>query len=187
MNIHFDTSVFEKDPKGLISVLSNLNRIGSWSVRHEREIERIVCRTPSSALNYCRYVNGAFGVSREAERVFLKNPTIGIRYLRLVSRKSFHDDDTQARFWRKVVRSPDLCYQWGQAFQQRVSEEEEEVFVKDVRVAKNYAFFVSREPFPEKIHNMLVLRSFEDMDSYSKKCLTEYIKWADSRMARSNS
>lgn len=187
MNIHFDTSAFEKDPKGLIAVLSNLHMVGSWSVRHDREIEKIVCRTPTSALNYCRHVNHAFGVSREAERVFLKTPRIGIRYLRLVNRRSFQDEDTQVRFWRKVVKSPDLCYEWGQAFQQRVSEQEEEVFVRDVRVAKNYAFFVIREPFPEKVHNMLVLRSFEDMDNYSKRCLTEYIRWADERGVPANS
>lgn len=187
MNIHFDTSLFEKNPKGLIAVLSNLRRIGSWSVRHERDIERIVCRTPNSALNYCRNVNYAFGVSREAERVFLKNPGIGIRYLRLVGRRSFLDEDTQSRFWRKVVRSPDLCYEWGQAFQQRVSEEEEEVFVKDVRVARNYAFFVIKGPFPEKAHNMLVLRSFEEMDPYSKKCLTEYIQYSEKWRVPANS
>lgn len=187
MNIHFDASVFEKDPKGLISVLSNLHDVGAWSVRHEKEIERIVCRTPSSALNYCRYVNHAFGVSREAERVFLKNPGIGIRYLRMVNRRSFQDEDTQARFWRKVAKSPDLCYQWGQAFQQRVSEEDEEVFASDVRLAKSYAFFVIKAPFPEKVHNMLLLRSFEDMDNYSKKCLTDYIQWADKRGVPANS
>lgn len=186
MNIHFDTSVFEKDPRGLISVLCSLKRIGSWSIRHERDVEKVVCRTPGSAYNYCRYVNGAFGISREAERVFLKNPTIGMRYLRLVNRKSFYDDDTQARFWRKVVKKPELCYKWAQTFRERVSEEEEEVFVKNVRCAKDYAFFVIKAPFPEKIHNMLVLRSFENMDPYSKKCLMDYIKWADKWVAPAN-
>ena len=181
MNIHFDTAAFERDPRGLIAVLSNLRRVGVWSLRHEKDIERIVCRTPSSALNFCRFVNGAFGVSREAERVFLKNPSIGVRYLRVANRKSFLDEDTQRRFWRKVVKNPDICYQWCQAFQQRVSEEEEEVFVKDVVLAKSYAFFIIKGPFPEKVHNMLVLRSFEDMNNYSKSCLTEYIRWSESK------
>lgn len=187
MNIHFDTSVFEKNPKGLISVLYNLRMVGSWSVRHERDVEQIVCRTPSSALKYCLSVTRTYGISREAERVFLKNPSIGIRYLRLVGRRNFLDEDTQGRFWRKVVKSPDLCYEWSQAFHLRVSEDEEEVFVKDVRAARDYAFFIIKGPFPEKVHNMLVLRSFEEMDSYSKKCLTEYIQWSDKWVVPANS
>ena len=179
MNIHFDTDAFANNPRGLISVLSNLKDSGQWSVRHDADVERVACRTPSLAYNFCRFVNGAFGVSRGAERVFLKNPGIGIRYLRIVNRKSFLDEDTQRRFWRKVSKNPDLCYEWSQAFKERVPDES--VFVKDVRVAKNYAYFIIRDPFPEEIHNMLVLRSFEDMDPYSKRCLTEYISWAASK------
>lgn len=179
MNIHFETSVFEKDPKGLISVLCNLHRIGFWSVDHYRDIERVVCRTPSSALNYCRYVNGAFGVSREAERVFLKNPVLGIRYLRLVNRRSFLDPDTQSRFWRKVVKNPHSCYQWCHLFRERVSAEEEEVFGGDIPVAVDYAFFIIKAPFSEKVHNMLIMSSFGDMDDWSRKKLRSYMEWSN--------
>jgi hypothetical protein len=180
--ISFEVSAFEKNPRGLISVLSNLHGAGCWSSFHDPEVERIACRTPSSAYNLCRYVNRAHGVSRSAERVFLKNPSIGVRYLRLVNRRSFLDPDTQERFWKKVMKSPDLSYSWANTFRERLSEDHEEVFVNDVRIAKNYALFVIKGPFPVKIHQMLILRSFEDMDSYSKSCLREYMKYSEGKV-----
>jgi hypothetical protein len=182
MTISFEVSAFQNDPRGLVDVLSNLHRIGLWSLYHDPEVERIACRTPGSAYNLCRFVNHARGVSRGAERVFLKNPNVGIKYLRLVNRRAFLDEDTQARFWRKVLKKPDLAYSWANAFRVRLSDEEEEVFVGDVRKAKDYAFFVRKEPFSESVHNKLVLRSFEDMDRWSKGCLEQYIKWAAERL-----
>jgi hypothetical protein len=178
MRISFEVSSFLNDPRGLIEILSNLHGMGLWSSYHDPEVERVACRTPSSAYNLCRFVNHAHGVSRGAERVFLKNPGIGIKYLRIVGRSSFLDEDTQRRFWRKVVKKPDLAYRWCESFQTRLSEEEEEVFVGDVRLAKEYAFFVRKEPFSESVHSKLILRSFEDMDVWSKNCLEQYIKWA---------
>jgi hypothetical protein len=182
MTVSFEVSAFERDPRGLISVLSSLHRVGLWSLYHDAEVERVACRTPGSAYNLCRFVNGARGVSRGAERVFLKNPGIGIKYLRLVNRRAFLDEDTQRRFWRKVLKKPDLAYKWANAFRTRLSEEEEEVFVKDVRLAKDYAFFVIKGPFPESVHNKLLLRSFEDMDRWSKGCLEQYVQWASKRL-----
>jgi hypothetical protein len=182
MKVSFEVSAFEKDPRGLISVLGSLNRNGLWFSYHDSEVERVACRTPGSAYNLCRFVNGSRGVSRKTERVFLKNPAIGIKYLRIVNRRTFLDEDTQARFWRKVVRKADLAYKWASTFRTLLSPEEEEVFVSDVRLAKEYALFIRKEPFPESIHNKLILRSFEDMDRWSKSCLEHYIKWAAERL-----
>lgn len=186
MNISFDTSAFVNDPRGLIGVLQNLHLNGAWSLGHHREIEAVVCRTPSSALRYCRDVQGPYGVSRESERVFLKNPGIAIRYLKIVGRRHFLDEDTQRRFWRKVVKDPDAAYEWANAFRTRLSEEEEEVFVENVAKAKDYAFFIIKDAFPERIHRMLVLRSFENLDPWEKCCLTEYIRWAEPRLRNSS-
>lgn len=180
MRIDFDVSQFKDDARGLIDVLAALYRNRAWRLGHHKEIEEVVCRTPSVALKFCQMVNGAFGVSREAERVFVKNPSIGIRYLRLVTRSSFLDEKVQARFWRKVTRDPELAYQWCRAFGRRLSEDEEAVFAGSFRHAKDYAAYVIRGPFPDKVHQMLVLRSFENLEEWDKRYLSEYMRFAES-------
>lgn len=185
MNISFDTGAFEGDPRGLIEVLKALHDVGAGPLGHHRDVERIVCRTPGMAMRYCREVTHRLGVSREAERVFLKNPGLGLHYLRLVGRPHFLDGDTQRRFWRKVVRSPMLAVDWAKTFGTRLSEEEEEVFVGDVHRAREYAQDVRKDAFPERIHNMLVLRTFEDVDEWSKRALAAYIEWAEPLLRKS--
>lgn len=179
MNINFDVEQFKADPRGLIDVLSNLYRVGAYHLGNHREIEEIVCRTPSSALKFCQMVNHAYGVSREAEKVFVKNPSIGIRYLRLVGRTEFLDEKIQKRFWKKIMKHAEMAYEWARAFGRRLSEAEEEVFVGDVRLAKDYAYYVIKGPFPERIHHMLVLRSFENMGGWEKKYLNDYLQYAE--------
>lgn len=178
MNIKFDVDLFRNDPRGLISVLSQLYRHGAWSLGHHREIEEIVCRTPSSAFKFCHLVSRAYGVSRDAEKVFVKNPSIGIRYLRLVSRTEFLDEKVQKRFWRKVMKNPDIAYEWARAFGRRLPEGEE-VFVGNIRCARDYSLYVIKGGFPEKIHQMLVLRSFENLESWEKKYLNDYLRYAE--------
>ena len=123
MIVSFDTSAFDGRPGALISVLSSMSSVGQWPFDHNRDVEAIVCKTPSSALKYCRHVVHAYGISLKGERVFLKNPRIGIRYLRLTNKSRFFEEETQARFWRKVTKSPDLSYEWARAFGKRLSEE----------------------------------------------------------------
>lgn len=179
MNITFEVEKFRNDPRGLIDVLSNLQRVLAWRVGNHREIEEVVCRTPSSALKYCQMVSHSYGVSRESEKVFVKNPGIGIRYLRIVNRTEFLDEKVQKRFWKKVVKKADLAYEWCRAFGRRLSEAEEEVFVEDIRMAKEYSQRVIKGPFPEKIHHMLVLKSFENLEGWDKRYLTEYLRYAE--------
>ena len=185
MIVSFDTSAFDGRPGALISVLSSMSSVGQWPFDHNRDVEAIVCKTPSSALKYCRHVVHAYGISLKGERVFLKNPRIGIRYLRLTNKSRFFEEETQARFWRKVTKSPDLSYEWARAFGMRLSEEEEMVFSENIRIAKEYAVEIIRGPFPEKVHQRILLRSFESMDSYSKAVLAEYIRWASNCGAKS--
>lgn len=180
MIVSFDVEKFKGDPRALIDVLSSLYRVGGWRLGHYAEVEEVVCRTPSSALKFCRMVNHSYGISSSAEKVFLKNPGIGIHYLRLVGRSEFLDEKVQKRFWRKITRSPDLAYEWARTFNRRLSEQEEEVFVKNISRARDYALYVARGAFPEKIHKMLVLRSFESLDNLSKSYLSEYLRYAES-------
>lgn len=177
MRIGFEVSSFKGRAKTLISVLAGLRSAGEWPLQHHREVEEIVCGTPSSALNYCRHVVGGFGVSGAAERVFLKNPGIGIRYLYLVHRDRFLVEDTQRRFWAKVVKSPDLALLWSRTFNKRLSEEEEMVFVEDVICAKEYSRFVIVGPFPEKVHHALVLKSFGGLNDWETRAVKDYINW----------
>jgi len=179
MNINFDIERFRNDPRGLIFVLSQLQRVGAWHLGHHREIEEIVCKTPSSALKFCHLVSRAYGVSKDAEKVFVKNPSIGIRYLRLVGRSEFLEEKVQKRFWRKVLKSPDLALEWSRAFGRRLPEGEE-VFVSSIQRARDYSFYVIKGAFPENIHRMFVLRSFENLEAWDKRYLTEYLRYAES-------
>ena len=185
MIVSFDLSAFSGKPQNLISVLAGMSSVGQWPFDHNREVEEIVCKTPSSALKYCRYVVHARGLSTKGERVFLKNPNIGIRYLRLTSKPRFQDDDTQKRFWRKITKSPDLAYTWASSFGKRLSEEEEMVFSEDIRVARQYAMRIIRGPFPEPVHQRILLRSFENLNPYQKNALNEYLTFAAAHGAKS--
>lgn len=183
MLITFETGMFGKrgGEKSLTNVLCYLHRHGCFATGHYPDIERVTCRTPSSALRYVRYFTGRVGVSPESEGIFLKNPGLGVRYLKLVGRKEFSDPNVQARFRKKFKNDPSLAYEWAKAFNTRLSEEEEEVFRKNVSVARDYAMYVIKGKFPEKIHGMLVLASFQDLSSYQKARLTDYIKFAEGK------
>lgn len=185
MIVSFDISAFKDRPRTLIAVLSGMSSVGQWPFDHNREVEEIVCRTPSSALNYCRHVVHAYGISSKGERVFLKNPGIGMRYLRLTSKPRFQDDDTQKRFWRKITKDAALAYKWASTFGKRLSEDEEMVFSEDISIAREYAFRVIRGPLPEPVHHRILLRSFENLSSYDKKSLNDYLKFAAAHGAKS--
>lgn len=176
MLVTFDTNKFDRDPNGLINILSAL-RYKDHYFSNCPDIERITCRTPSSALKYTKNVMTS-GISAGAERVFLRNPSLAIRYLKVVRKEQFSDDDTQRRFWRKVCKNARIALDWSKAFKKRLTVEEEEVFVHDAWAAKDYAYHVIKGKFEDKVHNMLVLKSFEPLDSYSKSCLKDYVKYS---------
>lgn len=177
MNITFEVSAFKNNPKALISILSNLKNQNQWSLRHDREVEEIVCYTPSSAYSFCRFVVGTFGVSKEAERVFLKNPKIGIRYLYLVRRDHFLDEDTQRRFRKKLSRDPALALDWAKNFKKRLTEDEEMVFAEDPRCALEYCSRVVLGTLPDKVHERIVLKSFEPKTEWEKRYLKDYMDY----------
>jgi len=184
MIVEFEVSAFKGRARDLTKVLHGLRAVGQWPLQHHKDVEEILCRNPSWAYNYTDKVVGAFGVSGGGERVFLKNPGIGIRYLERVNRDHFLVEDTQRRFWKKVVKSPDLALQWAEAFRKRLPEEDEMVFVQDTVCANDYAHRIIRGPFPEKVHHALVLKSFENMNDYDGRRLKEYIAWAAPMLKR---
>jgi hypothetical protein len=177
MNISFDVENFKSRPASLIAVLSHLKACNCYVPSRSIEIERIACRTPSSALKFCRYVNVA--LNPESEKVFLKNPKLGIRYLRSSHRQEMQDEKVQKRFWRHITKKPELALEWSQYTGRRLSEQEEEVFVKDMRCMNVYAQKIIKGKFPESVHQMIVLRSFEQMTRYHKMSLEEYIKFVE--------
>lgn len=181
MNLFIEIEKFKNNPKALTSVLYYMKNNGCHVPYQEPEIEAIVCKTPSSALRYTSWVSSS-GVSEAAERVFLKNPALGIRYLKKVRREFFQNEDTQKRFWKKVVKKANLAYEWASAFGTRLSEDEEVVFLKDVHMMKDYSYFIIKGPFSEKIHNMILLKSYEPMSEWEKKALNDYIRYAKSKI-----
>jgi hypothetical protein len=178
MNLFVELDKFANNPKALTNVLYHMRGAGCYIPYMSPEIEAITCKTPSSALRHVRFVS-PFGVSEKSERVFLKNPSLGIRYLKKIRRETFQNEDTQKRFWKKVVKKAELAYQWASAFGRRLSEQEEEVFAQDMHRMKQYAFFVIKGPFPEKVHNMILLKSYEPLSEWEKKALNEYVKYAE--------
>lgn len=180
MNLFIEVEKFANNPKALTDVLYYMRNQGCHVPWRSSEIEAITCKTPSAALRHTRFVCPD-GVSEAAERVFLKNPSLGIRYLKKIRREAFQNDDTQRRFWKKIVKKAELAYQWAQAFGKRLSEDEEVVFLESMHRMKDYSYFVIKGPFPEKIHNMILLKSYESLPVWEKKALNEYIKYAESR------
>lgn len=177
MQITFEVSNFANNPKALVSALYSLKNAGTYFDSANTDITDITCKTPSAAYRYARWISTS-GLTAKAERVFLKNPNIGLKYLKLIRKKEFQDADTQKRFWKKIAKDAFLAYTWAHAFQTRLSEAEEEIFIDNVGKAKDYAMFVIKGRFPEKIHNALVLKSFENLTSWQKKSLQEYISYA---------
>lgn len=180
MHITFDVSKFGTDARSLTNALYYLKGSGNQFDSTNPEILEITCRTPSAAFRYAKLVV-PYGLPEKTERVFLKNPNIAIKYLLHLRKKEFSNPDTQKRFWRKVTKNCFIAYQWASAFRTRLSEEEEEVFLDNMRLAKDYAYHVIKGRYPEKIHNILVLKSFELKDGWQKKCLQEYISYASSK------
>jgi len=177
MQIIFDTEKFRssRGDHNLTNVLCYLKRHGCIYPDNYPSVEEITCRTPSSALRYCKYFASS-GISPEREAIFLKNPRIAIRYLRLVGKSEFSDPKIQKRFRRKFRSNAKIACEWARIFNTRLTEEEESVFRKDMVAALDYAKHVIRGRFSEKVHGMIVLASFEDLGSYAKRCLSEYIK-----------
>lgn len=185
MEITFDIQNFVGRAKNLTNVLYYLSRSNCFTPHLNEEIEEITCRTPSDALRYVRHVNGKIGISPNKEVVFLKNPGLGMRYLRYINRDRFVDNKTQTRFWKKVAKKPELCLEWSRTFNKRVSEEEEEVFVKSLRCMKEYALHIIKGPFPERIHQMIVLKSFDSsVSEWEKKCLKEYVSYVEKNFVK---
>jgi hypothetical protein len=179
MQITIDIEKFAHDPKGLTNMLYYIRKSGNYFNPNSEQIEAICCRTPSSAYRYTKLVSTS-GITEKSERVFLKNPNIGIRYLTKIRQAEFKSSDTQRRFWKKVIKNSQIAYEWAREFKKRLSETEEEIFADDFRLAKEYARNVIKGPFPEKIHNILLLKSFEKQDGWRKNCLQDYIRFAES-------
>ncbi len=179
MELSFSTDNFVGRPQNLISVLSHLKWAGSYSFKQEEDIESIVCKTPSVAYKFARYV-AKEGISQNAEKVFLKNPSIGIRYLKLTRKNNLTNPEIHAKFWKKITRKPQLALEYSLSFNKRFSESEEEVFLKDTHCMRTYAEKVIKGKFPEKIHNMIVLKSFEvQPSSLDERHLKLYIKFSE--------
>jgi hypothetical protein len=179
MEITFDVNNYTGDARELIAVLNSLRKHKCWTPVHDRDIERITCRVPSSALKYAQLVMKNIGISSEAERVFIKNPEIGVRYLVYMGKKEFSDPVTQKKFWKKLCKDPSTAFKWAQNFG-RLSETEEEVFLKSMSHMWQYARHVIRGRFPEKIHNMILLKSYEEMYEWEKKSMRDYLSYVGS-------
>lgn len=183
MQITFDTESFvsRNGARSLTNILCYLARHGCLTPAAYPSIEKITCRTPSEALRHVRFFAGKVGISPANEAVFLKNPTIALRYLKMVGRPEFADPKVQKRFRRKFRSNARLACDWAMAFGVRLGEDEEEVFRKDFTAACQYAKQVIRGKFPEKVHGMLLLASYGDVDHFQKRSLAEYIRFAEGK------
>lgn len=179
MEITFDINSFNGRAKSLTNVLYYLTGANCFTPSHSEDIEAIACRTPSDALRYCRHVVGKLGVSHKTESVFLKNPQLGVRYLRYIGRDHFVESKTHTRFWKKIMKKPELALAYATSFNKRFTEQEEEVFVKNMRCMREYSQSVIKGPFTEKVHQMIILRSFDSsMSEWEKRYLKDYVSFA---------
>lgn len=179
MQISFDTENFLGGAKALTVVLQVLRDFEAYAPDPHKEVEEICCRTPSDALRYTQKVTRNRGISAEAEKVFIKNVGLGLRYLRYLKKNSFADPTFNQKFIKKVKRNPVTALEWSKEHG-RLTEKEEEVFIKDFPSMREYAMRIIKGPFPEKIHNMILLKSFDsNLDSWQKKWLTDYVGFVE--------
>lgn len=193
MEITFNTDAYDspnktiqrRRAKRLIFALRNLLDHGQFQKGVYPDVERLMT-VPSLALKYVRMVTMEAGMSPEGEKIFLKNPNVALQYLKLVKRPEFLDPKIQKRWRRMVGRNPQIALEWCKAFNQRLTEKEEEIFLKDMVLMKDYAMFVIRGPFPQHIHEMILLRSFDDykgrtsnVRDWQKRALQDYLRYAD--------
>lgn len=181
MKITFDTENFRGGAKSLTIVLETLRRWDSWDSGTHKDVETICCRTPSDALRYVTKVGCK--LSPEAEKVFLKNVGLGIRYLKYKKNRyctdTFYDKDFHQKFVKKIKRNPQTALEWAKTHG-RLTEKEEEVFLKDFPSLRTYAMNVIKGAFPDKMHHMILLKSFDaSLDSWQKKWLKEYVSFVE--------
>ncbi len=184
MQITFDVSAYHspnkviqrRSSKKVIVLLRNLVDHGCFEPGHHRDIERLMI-IPSLAFSYVRMVTREKGMSPEGERVFLANPSVALQYLRFVNRPFFADPDVQRRWHKKMVRDPAVAFRFCHWQNRRLTEKEEEIFVKDMRMMKDYSMLVIKGPFPDHIHQMLLLQSFGDR--WDKDALKDYLLYAE--------
>jgi len=93
------------------------------------------------------------------------------------------DPKIQKRFWRHITKKPELALEWSTYTGRRLTEEEEEVFVGNMRLMNHYAQKVIRGRFPDKIHQMILLKSFEQLSPYHKRALEEYVRFSENKSA----
>lgn len=192
MQITFDVSAYRSPNKAhqrrrskrLILLLRNLLDHGCFEPGHHREVEQLMT-VPSLALSYVRLVTKEKGMSPEGEKIFLANPSIALQYLRSINRPFFVDPNVQSRWHKKMVRDPAVAVRFCQWQNCRLTEQEEEIFVKDMNAMKDYSLTVIKGPFPEHIHNMILLQSF-DNDGWDKQCLQDYIRYVDALKEKSS-
>lgn len=192
MEITFNTDAYDspnktiqrRRAKRLIFLLRNLIDHGQFQKGVYPDAERLMT-VPSLALKYVRMVTMEAGMSPEGEKIFLKNPSVAIQYLKIVGRPGFLDPKIQKRWRRMVGRNPIIALEWCKAFNQRLTEDEEQMFTKDMVAMKDYAMFVIRGPFPQKVHEMILLRSFGDhkgrtshSQDWQKRALQDYLRYA---------
>jgi hypothetical protein len=192
MEITFNTDAYDstnktiqrRRAKRLIFVLRNLLDHGQFQKGIYPDIERLMT-VPSLALKYVRMVAMETGMSPEGEKIFLKNPSVALQYLKSVKRPDFLDPKIQKRWRRMVGRNPLIALEWCKAFNQRLTEDEEQMFTKDMYAMKDYAMFVIRGPFPQKVHEMILLQSFDDPKGrnshardHQKWALQDYLRYA---------
>jgi len=190
-NITFDINSFSRDKLSLLKFLYSLRYKSLF--KRTKELDVFFSQQPSLAYKYIRniiiekewrsnpagytYLNvDKNRLDADQEKVFLKNIKFGIAYLEITQQKKFRDEKLNKKFEKKVYKDSGASFDYAtRVLRERIPEDKEHIFLENYYVMYHYAMLVIKGKFPDKIHNQIHLRSFEQ-NVWRFDCLQAYLK-----------
>jgi hypothetical protein len=150
-------------------------------IKRTQELDNYFCTSPALAFKYLKvFLEKGDKASPEIEKVLSKNTHYLFAYLKHTGNHKVQDPKLQKRFEKKVYSDPYLSYWYAYyVLKSRLPEEHEVVFLKNYDFAYRYACEVIGGEFPDNIHKMLVLSSFEEKED--KHGLKSYIECCEKK------
>jgi len=152
------------------------------NIDRTKELDDYFCTSPALAYKYLKvFLEKGDKASPEIEKVLSKNIHYLFSYFQHTENHKVQDEKLQKRLDKKIYNDPRLSYCYAYSvLKSRIPEEHEGVFLKNYDFAYRYACEVIGDKFPDSIHKMLLLSSFEENDK-EKYGLKKYIECCEKK------
>jgi hypothetical protein len=151
-------------------------------IERTSELDNYFCTSPALTYKYLKvFLEKGDKASPEIEKVLSKNIHYLFSYFQHTGNHKVQDEKLQKRLDKKIYSDPRLSYCYAfSVLKSRIPEEHEGVFLKNYDFAYRYACEVIGGKFPDSIHKMLLLSSFEENDK-EKHGLKSYIECCEKK------